>query len=500
MEDVPMKKSVLTLCFIVLSVFLAAAPGIAKDTLVVIQEAEPVGLDLMRSSIQTTMSPCYNIHDTLFEPQEDATIKPALAEKWEKVDDLTYKIFLRKDATFHNGEKVNANAVKFSFDRVFDEKIQCPHKGKLSAFTDLTIIDDYTFTIKTKEPYAPGLYMLGIYLPIVPPGYIAEVGDEKYNTNPIGSGPYKLKSWMPGEEVVFERYEDYYGTKPYFKTVIFKAVPEEAARVAALVTGEADVISGIPVHQRKKILDSGKAYLTPQMGVMPYLGLDTYNKPFSDVKVRQAVNYSIDRELMNKALFDGKAILCNGPISPRTFGASPNLKPYPFDPEKAKKLLAEAGYPDGVDVRLAYPTYMSQIQEQAEAIMASLTKGGFKVTLEPFERSVMWERYKGKKHQMFIYWWDDAPEPDRYMYSLFHSKSRDYYYKNEEIDALLDKGRTILDREERAKVYNEIDEKLYADCPWAYLYIVPEVFGVANDVSYEGRRDGFLNMRFASGK
>ena len=117
-----------------------------------------------------------------------------------------------------------------------------------------------------------------------------------------------------------------------------------------------------------------------------------------------------------------------------------------------------------------------------------------------FERAVMWERYKGKQHQLYIYWWDDAPEPDRYMYSLFHSKSRDYYYKNTAVDELLDKGRTIMDRAERAKVYAQIDEMLYQDAPWAFLYVVPEVFGVANDVDYQGRRDGFLNMRYAKPK
>jgi peptide/nickel transport system substrate-binding protein len=484
---------------VVLGSLLVAGTGGAK-TLVVVQEAEPVGLDLMQSSILNTMSVCYNIHDTLFQPQEDASVKPALAETWEKIDDLTWKITLRKDAVFHNGEPVTADAVKFSFDRVFKPELQCPHKGKLSAFKELTVLDTYTFTIKTEEPYAPGLYMLGYYLPIVPPKYVQEVGDTKYNTDPIGCGPYKLARWDRGEQVVLEAFDKYYGPKPAYDRVIFKGNPEEASRVAALLTGEAQVISGIPVHQRKKIEESGKAYLTPQMGVMPYLGLNTYEAPFNDVRVRQAANYAINRELINKALFDGKAIICAGPISPRTFGADPNLKPYPYDPEKAKALLAAAGYPTGFEARLAYPTYMSQIQEQAEAIAADLAKVGIKVTLEPFERAVMWERYKGRKHQMYIYWWDDAPEPDRYMYSLFSSKSRDYYYKNTRIDELLDKGRTIMDRAERAKVYNEIDRILYDDCPWVYLYVVPEVFGVANDVDYQGRRDGFLNMRFARPK
>ena len=117
-----------------LALTLTVGPALAKDALVVVQEAEPVGLDLMQSSIQTTMSVCYNIHDTLFAPQEDASVKPRLAEKWEKIDDLTWRVFLRKDAVFHNGEPVNAQAVKYSFDRSLKEELQNPHKGKLSAF------------------------------------------------------------------------------------------------------------------------------------------------------------------------------------------------------------------------------------------------------------------------------------------------------------------------------------------------------------------------------
>jgi len=230
---------------------------------------------------------------------------------------------------------------------------------------------------------------------------------------------------------------------------------------------------------------------------MKYLGLNTYEKPFNDVRVRQAVNYGVNRELINQALFQGKAILCRGPISPRTFGADPALKPYPYDPEKAKKLLAEAGYPNGFEARLAYGTYMPQIQEQAEAIAADLGKIGIRVKLEPYERAVMWERYKNRQHQMFIYFWDDAPEPDRYMYSLFHSKSRDYYYKNETVDRLLEKGRTTLDPAERAKVYHQIDRFLYEDAPWVYLYVIPEVYAVSNAVEYKGLRDGYLIMSTA---
>jgi peptide/nickel transport system substrate-binding protein len=478
-----------------------ASPALAdKDTLVVVQEAEPVGLDIMQSSIQTTMSVCLNIHETLLKPTEEAGVLPGLAEKWEKIDDLTWKFTLVTGATFHNGEPINAEAVKFSFERIMSDDLKSPHRGKLNSFKGVEVLDEHTFTISLARPYAPGLYMLAQYLFIVPPGYVQEVGDTEYNMNPVGAGPYKLDKWVRGQEVVMSAYENYYGPKPAFKKLIFKGIPEEASRIASLLTGEAQVISGIPMHQRKRIVESGKAYLTDQMGSMNYLGLNTYEKPFSDVRVRQALNYAVNRPLINKALFNDEAILCAGPISPRTFGADPNLKPYPYDPEKAKKLLADAGYPNGFETRLAFGTYMPQIQEQAEAIAADLAKVGVKVRLEPFERAVMWDRYKNKKHQMYIYFWDDAPEPDRYMYSLFHSKSRDYYYKNENVDQLLEKGRATMDREERAKVYNKLDCLLYQDAPWIYLYVIPEVYGVVNSVEYEGLRDGYLIMNTAKPK
>jgi peptide/nickel transport system substrate-binding protein len=484
-----------------LAALLCAGPAAAAgDTLVVVQEAEPVGLDIMQSSIQTTMSVALNIHETLLQPQEDATVKPGLAEKWEMVDDLTWKFTLVEGATFHNGEPITAEAVKFSFERIMSDALKSPHRGKLNIFKEVTVIDDRTFTISMHQPYAPGLYMLAQYLYIVPPKYVQEVGDAEFNLKPVGCGAYKLDEWVKGQEIVMSAYEGYYGPKPAYKKLVFKGVPEESSRIAALLTGEAHVISGVPVHQRQKIVDSGKAYLTDQMGSMNYLGLNTYEKPFSDVRVRRAVNHAVNRPLINKALFNGKAILCAGPISPRTFGHNPDLAPYAYDPTKAKQLLAEAGYPDGFETRLAYGTYMPQIQEQAEAIAADLAKVGIRVTLEPFERAVMWDRYKKKLHQMYIYFWDDAPEPDRYMYSLFHSKSRDYYYKNETVDQLLDKGRATMDPEARAKVYHELDRFLYEDAPWVYLYVIPEVFAVSTDVQYKGLRDGYLIMKTAKPK
>lgn len=468
-----------------------------SETLIVVQATEPKGFDPMRNSLQASLNVMKNIHDTLFYPQDDASITPALAEKWETLDDSTYKITLRKGATFHNGEPVNTDAVRFSYNRILDPETKCFFKNKFSIFYELKIIDPYTFIIKTEKPFAPGLFQLSFSLTIVPPEYIQKVGNDKFNMQPIGCGPYKLVKWVRGEEVVLQRYENYYGPKPPYKKVIFKTIPEEASRVASLLTGAADVVSGIPVHQRKKIQESGKAYLTQHMGVMPYVGINTFERPFNDVRVRQAVNYAMNRELINKTIFNGKAILAPGCLSPRVFGANPEIKPYAYDPNKAKELLSAAGFPNGFEARLAYSVSTPQFSEQAQIIADNLSKAGIKIKLEPFESAVMWKRYKERKHQLYLYWWDDTPEPDRCTYTLFHSKVRGYYYKNPKVDLLLDKARSTLNREERAKIYHQFDRLIYDDCPWIFLYVIPDVFGVSNKVNYKGRRDGYLRMMYA---
>ena len=251
-----MKQRMTWMVFAMALVSIAAVGSAfaAGDTLVVIQEAEPVGLDIMQSSIQTTMSVGYNINDTLLKPQEDATVKPGLATKWEKVDDLTWKFTLIKGATFHNGEPINAAAVKFSFDRIMSDALKSPHKGKLNSFKEIKVIDDNTFTISMIQPYAPGLYMLAQYLFIVPPAYVQKVGDAEYNLNPIGSGAYKLDKWVKGQEILLSAYDKYYGPKPAYKKLVFKGIPEESSRIAALLTGEADVIAAFRCISARKLL------------------------------------------------------------------------------------------------------------------------------------------------------------------------------------------------------------------------------------------------------
>lgn len=481
-----------------LSLALCATTALSETrTLIVVQSGEPVGLDAMQNNLQHSLNVAFNIQDRLFEPLEDGGVAPGIAESWDFPDDTTLVVNIRPGLTFHNGEPIDAEAVRYSFERLVDESLGSPHRGRMGQVSGVRVVDDMTVEFTTSAPFAPILHLMSYYLPIVPPVATEATETDAFNRNPIGAGPYMLESWERGGDVVLTAFDGYWGDAPGYDRVIFRTIPEESARVASFVTGEVQIIEGVSVRSQQSIERSGRGTLTDSMGVMPYVGLNTREGIFTDERVRQAVNLGVNRDLINEALFNGRGILAAGPISPRTFGADLSLEPYPYDPERARELLAEAGYPDGFETTLSYPTNMTQIDEQAQAIAADLELIGVRAALQPLDRAVMWERYVAREHDMFIYWWDDNPEPDRYMYSLFHSNSRDYYYSNPETDAALDLGRSTLDREERAEIYAGIDRALYDEAPWLYLYIVPETYAVASDVNYTGRRDGFLFVRFA---
>lgn len=482
---------------IVLAVCVGVVVAADRSELVIVQSSEPIGLDAMKNNLQHSLNVALNVQDRLFEPLDSGDVAPALAQRWEFIDENTLQVILKPNLTFHNGEAVNAEAVKFSFDRLFDPKIASPHAGRMQQIESVSIIDDLAVQFRTKRPFAPILHLLSYYFPIVPPMATSRMSLDDFNRRPLGAGPYKVESWERGGDIVLKAFENHWAGTPAYKTVIFRAIPEESARVASLLAGESDIVEGVSISSQEIIKRSGKGSLTDSMGVMPYVGLNSLEGPFRDQRVRQAVNYGVNRALIREALFNNRGALAAGPISSRTFGANPALEPYPYDAKKAKELLAEAGFPGGFRTTLSYPSNVTQIHEQAQAIASDLARIGVKVALRPLERPVMWQKYKDREHQMYIYWWDDNPEPDRYLYSLFHSSSRGYYYRNAVVDAMLEDGRSTFDRDRRAAIYAEIDRKIHEEAPWLFLYVVPETYAVALDVSYVGRRDGFLLARFA---
>lgn len=292
-----------------------------------------------------------NIYDNLVRYKPGSTdVEPALAESWKVSEDgKVWTFYLRKNVKFHDGTPFNAEAVKFNIER------QLPPKAtKDMAYADFTygmiekveVVDDYTVKITLKYPYAPFLANLamGLSAPMISPTAAKKYG-ENYSQNPVGTGPFMFVKWDKEQQIVLKANKSYWGGAPKVDRVIFKVVKENAVRANELLAGSVDMIDGVDPNDVPRLQkDSNVTILTAPGMNINYLGLRTDKKPFDDPRIRQAISMAINREAIVKSLYQDKAILANGPLPPNLFGYVKDLKPYPYDPEKAKALLKEAGY------------------------------------------------------------------------------------------------------------------------------------------------------------
>jgi peptide/nickel transport system substrate-binding protein len=278
-----------------------------------------------------------------------------LAESWEQLSPTSVKLNLRKNVKFSNGEPLNADAVIHSFKIFMDPKQAPAYANYASALDRAEKVDDQTVIIHTKHPYPPFELMLTqVY--VTPPAYWNSVGLDAFGQKPIGTGPFKLTEWVKDNRLVMEINGDYWGKGPTgIDRVIWRPVPDDTSRVAGFVTGEYDLATNIPISAIDEINSQPdrKVVETPSYRIFQLIqsSLDEHKSPLSDKKVRQALNYAVDKKAIIDNLFSGRAFPLNGQLLRKEqLGFDPSLKDYPFDPAKAKALLTEAGYPNGFEI------------------------------------------------------------------------------------------------------------------------------------------------------
>jgi len=473
----------------------SAAETPEEITVVIAQTRDVTGLDYALVSQTEVQNISNNIFDTLVRLDDNGNYEPNVAESWENPDDNTWVFHLREGIKFTNGEPLDAFAVKYSLERIMDPEVKSPQASRLSLVEEVQAPDAKTVIIKTKEPYAALLNIMTLMF-IVPPKAVEEMGNEKFSQSPIGSGPFMFEEFVPGEKVVLKANKDYWKGAPKIDKLIFRPISEASTRIASLKTGEVDIIMAIPPNNLKELQSDPNIKTTAKTGVMLYMGLDTFNPPLDNVKVRQAINYALDVESITENILLGTAKPMAGPVFDVTKGFDPTIKPYPYDVEKAKQLLKEAGYENGFKLRLATPPQgvegTTNTLEVAQAIAAQLKEVGIEVELEITDPATQFERYKNREFQSYLFTWDTQVEPDRYLYSLFDSDARGYYYKNPEVDKLLRKGRATMDQNEREKIYKELHRMLYEDAPWGFLYVQEAYYGYRSNVKFEAPVDGMI--------
>lgn len=493
-------------CFIVLFTPLLAwaAP---QGKVVIAQGVDPTTLDPMNHQETPASNLAVNIFDTLLERDQDLKIVPLVAESYRIVAPTTWEFKIRKGIKFHNGEPLDADAVKFSIERLVDPKLKLRGSSPFAPISQVEIVDSHTVRIHTKAPW-PILdtMMAAGQAAILPPKYYGEKDPAHVARNPVGSGPFRFVRWVKDDHIELTANDQYWQGAPKIKTLIFRPIPEDAVRIAALQNGEIDIAVNIPPHLANAIATHPKLFLSTAPSVrtiqlMYYTHqfdrqhklVGPYPGPVADRRVRLAMNYAVDVDEIVRSVLDSKGVRVSTLLTPQHFGFDPNLKPIKQDLGKAKQLLAEAGYPNGVDIVLNSPQgrYVRD-KEVAEAVAGQLTKTGIRTQLKTHE----WGNYLNNMVYVhnagpvwLIGWGTTTYDAETVYIPLFRSGKILSNYFNPEFDRMVDEAQTVMDPQKRLELYHRINRLWVEDAAAIPLYQQLDLYGATKRMVWKARGD-----------
>lgn len=480
-----------------------AAPGDVKE-IAIASGADPVSLDPRK----TFVGPGYSINAHVFEPlvfreETNGAIKivGVLAEKWENVNPTTWKFTLRKNVKFHNGRPLNAQAVQYTIETIMAADFVTSLKQWPKDIVSVTTEGDHVVVMKTKYP-TPGLLSSLCQVPIVEPNAAKEMGND-FNIKPVGTGPYKIESYIPNSHVTVSRFDGYWGKKGTYDKITFKIMPVNSVRLAALQSGEVVLAEGIPPDKLDVVNRDPRLYMaTSKTMRVVFLNLEMKNKWLSKVEVRQAISYAIDRQLLVDALLCGTTIVANSVSPPGTVGYNDKLPPYEYNLGKAKQLLKESGY-DGTVLKFGACAGRYNMDKQvSEAIVGMLRKAGFNIEFE----AVDWGTYRPKTiENKYDIWFlgqtDFTLNPTMHYTGKFDTATSDIDYKDPVVDKLLTDSASEMNPEARAAIFSKIQELLHTSMPTVPLYYEPQLIGVSKSlVGFVPRLDEYVLVGYTTVK
>jgi peptide/nickel transport system substrate-binding protein len=451
-----------------------------------------------------------NIGDCLiWRDRETGEFVPWLAESYENIDETTWQMTLREGITFHNGEPFNAEAARYTIERILADETALVHP-QWTFLSEINVIDEYTIEFVTAAPEPAFLSkMAGTGCQVVPPAYTEEVGTEGFGQEPIGTGPFRFVEWIRDDRVVLEANPDYWRGAPDVDQLIFRAIPEDSTRVAELLTGGVDLMVSVPIQDWPRIEEEAGLTLDPYITTRVMLlalragssePMPDWEGSTADPLVRQAIAYAIDRQALID-LIGGMGVPTLTRVTPPTLGSNPELYDNvgEYDPERARELLAQAGY-DGEALTFHSTEAWPMQKEVTEAITAMLQDVGLNIDLQLMELSTFREQIYGPRKNEEIYmdalgnsffdpWITVLSErSDRRERSGWSDAQAD------EIDQLIREAAVNMDPEARAAQYEQIQELLTAENggPYVYLYQMRDTLARNNRVNYSPAPDGFL--------
>jgi peptide/nickel transport system substrate-binding protein len=486
-------------------VALPAAPASAQapDTLTVALVSLAPTLDPHMHFERVGILVNINMYDSLLHRNAKLEFEPSLATSWKPLGDTLWEFKLRRGVKFQNGDTMTAEDVKFSFDRVLEpgkEKKKSPQYGNIRAIKEVRIADPDTIHIVTDKPF-PLLLERLVFFPIVPRKHIEKVGDEAFgSTAAIGTGPWKAVEWKRDQHVRLEAFDQHWRGKPAFKHLVFRVVPEIATQVAELKTGGVDLIRNVSADLVPDLRSHPQTGIstTPILRVH-YIALDMRNPPFDKKAVRQAANYAIDRQAVIQKMMAGLGRQVATVVQPAAFGHDPEVKPYTFDPKKAKELLAQAGHPNGVDITL-HSGY-AEFRPVFEALCQMLTEVGLRTTPRVWDPGPAWNKFyqgEGKATNGYYGSWGNYSvfDADAVLHPLYHSEPGGWigkwYARVEGLDKLIDEARSTVDQPRRKRIYAQIQRMIHEQAPSVFLWTQNDTLGVSKRIEYAARGDEWL--------
>ncbi len=487
-----MKKVLASIALLVFSLLLGAAPAISRgDTLTVGITLDGKTLDPQATTQGTTFGVCWHVSETLV-TVKDGKIAPLLATSWKMLDDKqTYEFTLKDKVTFHNGELMTADDVVYSFQRAMSPA-GATTRGWSMYLADVGKKDEKTVYLKAKSPM--GQTFIGMlshpWASVYNKKYTEAVGKD-YGQKPVGTGKFKFKNMVLGDRVELERFDGYHGEKAKVKNLIFRTIVEPSGRTIELESGAIDVATEVAPVDAGRLKDNPKLeFVEVPSYRLHHIGIDVTSPPYDNLKVRQAMSLAINRPGIVKTVFRGFAAPARGPIPPTIDYSQHDQSPeLPYDPALAKKLLAEAGYPNGFKGKMMTGERYDY-QKGATVAQSNLRDIGIDLELRIFDTATLVEYMRQPKHEPYgtNNWGGNVPTSDPFFYlnALYHSSNigntNRSYYKNPELDTLLDRGVAEVDPAKRNEYYAKAWSILNRDLPLIPLTYAINIYARAKNL------------------
>ncbi|MBU0699832.1 ABC transporter substrate-binding protein [bacterium] len=456
-------------------------------------------LQLRLSSDPTTLDPALmvdvvggivgaKIFNGLVKYGDDMRIIGDIAEKWDiSPDGKTYTFYLRKNVKFTNDRLVDANDFKYSFQRILLPETKSPRRWVFKdvlgadeivdrAIKGFVVKDGHTFQIILTKPFAPFLGFLAMPAGYVVPREEVEKWGEDFSEHVVGTGPFLLTKWVHDDMLILKKNIEYFDKKPAVNSIEYRVIPEDLTAMAEFESGTLDTI-GLPMAEFQRFTSSAKwkKNIVGQVGLNAYyLGINCQKKPFDDIRVRQALNYAIDKKAILETILQKQGVLSHGPIPPILSGYNCKLPAYEYNPQKAKELLKDAGCQS---LRLKiYQKPSREVLNITEVIQSQLKDAGITAEIVQVEWSALKEMInQGKCDTFYLAWLADYPDAENFLAPLFHSENfgaggNRAQYKNEKVDKLIHEAQTTSNEKKRLKIYQQVETIIHDEAPWVFLW------------------------------